>query len=154
MSVLPQRLGNELSPLPTSRPRCTRCLPRYRDAATAGAAAPIAHALLDRLVPAALGDAAGFRGACAAPAHAGPAGPGEPPSDAAFRRQAAWLPADAGADVRVLCFDALAAVPNSNIQLDFNVRLCDRFDATFLAWLRELDESNRFVQKSAESTSI
>ena len=100
------------------------------------------------------GDAAGFRGACAAPAHAGPAGPGEPPSDAAFRRQAAWLPADAGADVRVLCFDALAAVPNSNIQLDFNVRLCDRFDATFLAWLRELDESNRFVQKSAESTSI
>ncbi|KAH8095271.1 glycosyl transferase [Aureococcus anophagefferens] len=68
------------------------------------------HAFLrNRTVPAALGDAAGFRGACAAPAHAGPAGPGEPPSDAAFRRQSAWLPADAGADVRVLCFDALAA---------------------------------------------
>jgi len=68
------------------------------------------HAFLrNRTVPAALGDAAGFRGACAAPAHAGPAGPGEPPSDAAFRRQSAWLPADEGADVRVLCFDALAA---------------------------------------------
>ena len=45
-------------------------------------------------------------------------------------------------------------VPNSNLQLYFNVRVCDGFDATSLAWLRELDESNRFVQKSAESTSI
>ena len=45
-------------------------------------------------------------------------------------------------------------VPNSNLQPDFNVRACDGFDAISLAWLRELDESNRFVQKSAESTSI
>ena len=32
--------------------------------------------------------------------------------------------------------------------------MCDRFDARFSAVLRELDESNRCVQKSAESTSI
>ena len=43
---------------------------------------------------------------------------------------------------------------NSNLQPDFNVRICDSFDATSLAVLRELDESNRFVQRSAESTSI
>jgi len=43
---------------------------------------------------------------------------------------------------------------NSNLQPDFNVRVCDSFDATFSAVLRELDESNRFVQKSAESTSM
>ena len=46
------------------------------------------------------------------------------------------------------------AVRNSNIQPDFNVRICDSFDASSSAVLRELDESNRFVQKSAESTSI
>jgi hypothetical protein len=43
---------------------------------------------------------------------------------------------------------------NSNLQTDFNVRVRDSFDATSSAVLRELDESNRFVQKSAESTSI
>jgi hypothetical protein len=42
----------------------------------------------------------------------------------------------------------------SNLQPDFNVRICDSFDASSLAVLRELDESNRFVQKSAESTSM
>ncbi|KAK7241758.1 glutathione S-transferase [Aureococcus anophagefferens] len=42
----------------------------------------------------------------------------------------------------------------SNLQPDFNVRACERFDATLSAVLRELDESNRSVQKSAESTSI
>jgi hypothetical protein len=42
----------------------------------------------------------------------------------------------------------------SNLQPDFNVRVCDRFDARLSAVLRELDESNRFVQKSAESTSM
>ena len=47
-----------------------------------------------------------------------------------------------------------AAVWNSNLQPDFNVRICDSFDASSSAVLRELDESNRFVQKSAESTSI
>ena len=49
---------------------------------------------------------------------------------------------------------ALDAVPNSNLQPDFNVSVCDSFDATSSAVLRELDESNRFVEKSAESTSI
>jgi hypothetical protein len=43
---------------------------------------------------------------------------------------------------------------NSNIQPDFNVRVRDSFDAISSAVLRELDESNRSVQKSAESTSI
>ena len=43
---------------------------------------------------------------------------------------------------------------NSNLQPDFNVRVCDLFDASSSAVLRKLDESNRFVQKSAESTSI
>ena len=42
----------------------------------------------------------------------------------------------------------------SNLQPDFNVSVCDRFDASFVAVLRELAESNRFVQKSSESTSI
>ena len=41
-----------------------------------------------------------------------------------------------------------------NLQPDFNVRVIDGFDARLSAVLRELDESNRFVQKSAESTSI
>ena len=44
--------------------------------------------------------------------------------------------------------------PNSNLQLDFNVSVRDRFDATSSAVLRELDESNRFVRKLAESTSM
>ena len=42
----------------------------------------------------------------------------------------------------------------SNLQPDFNVRVCDRFDARPSSMLRELDESNRFVQRSAESTLI
>ena len=46
------------------------------------------------------------------------------------------------------------AVWNSNLQPDFNVRVCDRFDASSFAVLRELDESHRSVQKSAESTSM
>ena len=46
------------------------------------------------------------------------------------------------------------SVWSSNLQPDFNVRICDIFDASSSAVLRELDESNRFVQKSAESTSI
>ena len=47
-----------------------------------------------------------------------------------------------------------AAAPNSNLQLDFNVSVRDRFDASSSVVLRELDESTRFVQKSAESTSM
>ena len=50
--------------------------------------------------------------------------------------------------------DRSGAVWNSNLQLDFNVSICDSSDANSSAVLRELDESNRFVQKSAESTSI
>jgi hypothetical protein len=55
-------------------------------------------------------------------------------------------------------FSAWAALSvgvwKSNLQPDFNVRACDGFDASSSSMLRELDESNRFVQKSAESTSI
>ena len=47
-----------------------------------------------------------------------------------------------------------SSVCKPNLQPDFNVRVCVRFDARFSAVLRELDESNRFVQKSAKSTSI
>ena len=46
------------------------------------------------------------------------------------------------------------AVWKPNLQPDFDVRVCDRFDAKFSAGLRELDKGNRFVQKSAESTSM
>ena len=42
----------------------------------------------------------------------------------------------------------------SNLQPDFNVRLFENFDTSSSALLRELDESDRFVQKSAELTSI
>ena len=41
----------------------------------------------------------------------------------------------------------------SNLQLEFNVRVIERFGPDSSAALQELDESNRFVQKSAESTS-
>ena len=49
---------------------------------------------------------------------------------------------------------AWRAVWKSNIQYDFNVRVFEWFDTSTSAVLRELAESNRFVQKSAESTSI
>jgi hypothetical protein len=42
----------------------------------------------------------------------------------------------------------------SNLQPDFNMRVCECFDTRTSAVLRELAESNRFVQKSAESTSM
>ena len=45
------------------------------------------------------------------------------------------------------------AARNSNLQRDFNGSVCDSFDASASAVLRELDESHRFVQTSAESTS-
>ena len=52
--------------------------------------------------------------------------------------------------------EALAreTVWKSNLQPDFNVRVIERIAPDSSAVLRELDESNRFVQKSAESTSI
>ena len=46
------------------------------------------------------------------------------------------------------------AVCKSNLQPDFNVRVCECVDTSTSAVLRELAESNRFVQKSAESTSM
>ena len=49
---------------------------------------------------------------------------------------------------------AYAAVWKSNIQPDFNVSVIERIAPESSAELRELDESNRFVQKSAESTSV
>ena len=48
--------------------------------------------------------------------------------------------------------DAPVWIPN--LQPDFNLRVIERFGPDSFAVLRELDESNRFVQKSAESTSI
>ena len=48
----------------------------------------------------------------------------------------------------------LPAVPKSNLQPDLNVVVFDSFDAMSSSVLRELGESNRFVQKSAESISI
>ena len=45
-------------------------------------------------------------------------------------------------------------VPNSNLQRDFNVSVFESFDASSSTLLRELDEGDRFVQKSAESTSM
>ena len=50
--------------------------------------------------------------------------------------------------------DAFDMVCKSNLQHDFNLSVRDSFDARLSAVLRELDESNRFVQKSAESTSM
>ena len=49
---------------------------------------------------------------------------------------------------------ALGTVWKSNLQPDFNVRVIERIAPNSFAVLRELDESNRSVQKSAESTSI
>ena len=48
----------------------------------------------------------------------------------------------------------LGPVWKSNLQPDFNVSVIERIAPDSSAVLRELDESNRFVQKSAESTSI
>ena len=51
-------------------------------------------------------------------------------------------------------FEPLIPVWKSNLQPDFNVRVFECFDTNTAAALRELAESNRSVQKSAESTSI
>ena len=63
-----------------------------------------------------------------------------------------------GGRARLACMCAdgppCRAVPNSNLQHVFNVSILDSFDATSSAVLRKLAESNRSVQKSAESTSI
>ena len=46
------------------------------------------------------------------------------------------------------------AVPKPNLQPDFNVSVFERFGPDSFTGLRELDESDRSVQKSAESTLI
>ena len=56
--------------------------------------------------------------------------------------------AHAGLEIR-----AYHPVCESNLQPDFNVRVIERFGPDSFAVLRKLDESNRFVQKSAKSTS-
>ena len=75
---------------------------------------------------------------------------------AGFVRLVACEVGAAGARVGVVLPRGAESAPvwKSNLQPDFNVRVCDRFDARFSDVLRELDESNRSVQKSAESTSI
>jgi hypothetical protein len=52
-----------------------------------------------------------------------------------------------------LTFDAAAPSP-PELQPDFNVRIVERFDASTSAVLRELEESERLVPKSPESTSM
>ena len=49
---------------------------------------------------------------------------------------------------------AASPVWKSNLQPDFNVSVFECFNTSSSAVLRELNESTRFVQKSAESTSI
>ena len=76
----------------------------------------------------------------------------------ALAAKIAWLAARCGVPRRRLG-DACVRCPQlpackSNLQPDFNVSVCDRFDTSSSDVLRELDESNRFVQKSAKSTSI
>ena len=60
----------------------------------------------------------------------------------------------AGHDMRAFWHRKSRTVCKSNLQPDFNVRVFECFDTSTSAVLRELAESNRFVQKSAESTSI
>ena len=49
---------------------------------------------------------------------------------------------------------AFEPVCKSNLQPDFNVCVFDRLNTRSSAVLRELEESNRSVQKSAKTTSI
>ena len=78
------------------------------------------------------------------------------PSLVAMRWLRALWPPGGYRSVLLWRFDVAALRPawHSNLQPDFNVSVCDGFEAISSALLRELDESNRFVQKSAESTSI
>ena len=64
------------------------------------------------------------------------------------------LPPGGVDDIRDLMGLEREPVWQSNLQPDFNVSVFECFDTRTSAVLRELDESNRSVQKSAESTSI
>ena len=57
-------------------------------------------------------------------------------------------------DIETNWWKPFSSVCKTNLQPDFNVRVLECFDTITSAVLRELAESNRFVQKSAESTSI
>jgi hypothetical protein len=93
--------------------------------------------------------------------------PGPPPDDRfrVFARsclRGAALDGDAewtwGHNVRAVAARAVraetndSAAPRARITSDFNVSVCDRFDTSAVP--RELDESDRSVQTSAESTSM
>ena len=58
-----------------------------------------------------------------------------------------------GAKTLPLMRDGSVLVWKPNIQSDFNVSVFECFDASSSVVLQELDESDRFVPKSAESTS-
>ena len=58
------------------------------------------------------------------------------------------------ADVEAREARGAGPVCESNLQLDFDVSVFECFDTSASAVLRELDESHRSVQKSAESTSM
>ena len=70
------------------------------------------------------------------------------------RRHGVGAPERRAQRVRERARAGLVACVEFNLQPDFNVRICDSFDASSSAVLRELDESTRFIQKSAKSTSM
>jgi len=76
------------------------------------------------------------------------------PAPRFFGDAAAAPPAEDPA-ARLLAKDPGSATAwKPNLQPDFNLSVCDSFDARLSPALRELNKSDRFVQKSAESTSI
>jgi len=76
----------------------------------------------------------------------------EPPIDALKRLTGALRDAEKP-DAVVAMTHLLDPAWKSNLQPDFNVRVIERFGPDSFAVLREPNESNRSVQKSAESTS-
>ena len=67
---------------------------------------------------------------------------------------AAAVAASRYANLKDMLGNEFDAVPKPNLQPDFKVSVFECFDKISSAGLRELDESDRPVQKSAESTSI
>jgi len=65
-----------------------------------------------------------------------------------------WMAGGVGAAAASRRRNPFLPVWKPNLQPDFNVRVFECFDTSSLTGLRELDESDRSVQKSAESTSI
>ena len=86
-----------------------------------------------------------------------PSPPRREADDEERRRSAAALEAERRrSDALRESREALAreTVWKSNLQPECNVRVIELIAPDSLVELRELDESNRFIQKSAESTSI